>query len=204
MDTVRYFCQKGLLLDKGKILAFGPVGEAIDVYVTEVLGAASGTEAQESADAPQEGEIVEHGDSWIARISRFEMLDRDEKPAESFKTGDTVIFRIHYETREALLEPSFTIAIYDQRDELICAHTTAFEGITIKKIEGTGYIDMVVENLPLLTALLNVSVAITDKEQIARYDWHSACYKLKVEGGERIRGKVFLPHYWSGSALKKE
>ena len=204
MDTVRYFCKKGLALDKGKIVAFGPVEEAIDVYVTEILEAASGTEAQESAEVVHEGEIIEHGDSWIARISRFEMLDHDEKPAESFKTGDTVIFRIHYEAREPLREPSFAVGLYDQRDELVCVHTTAGDQVPIEKIEGTGYIDMVVQNLPLLTTVCNISVSITDKEQIARYDWHSKSYTLKIEGGEGTRGKVSLPHYWSGSALKKE
>jgi lipopolysaccharide transport system ATP-binding protein len=196
MDAVRYFCQKGLVLDKGGAVAFGPVGEAIDAYYREVLELVTGEdEAGETAFLP-EGEAIVHDDSWEARITRFETLDGGGQPVNSFKTGDTVTFRIHYETRGPVPEPSFTIGLYDPSDVLISAHTSAFEGVRFDRIEGTGCVDLVIEDLPLLSGLYKISVSITDKEQVKRYDWHYKCYPFQVVGGEKMRGVVFLRHHW--------
>ncbi len=198
MHMIRYFCKEALVLDKGIPIEFAPVNKAIEAYYRKVLDPLSTRGEESAASRFADGEVVVHGDSWDARITDFEILDANGESKDFFLTGEKAVFRIHYETRRRIREPSFSIGLYDQRGELMCAHNTSFDDVRIEGIDGTGHVDMVVESLPFLNGLFRVSIAITDKQQIRRYDWQSKCYTLRVVSGETdASGLVRLSHHWS-------
>lgn len=198
LDTVRYYCKNCILLHHGQLLKCASSEEAVEAYYKEILFEEDITEDQQ--EIQEETESVEKRPSHEAVITGVKFLDSSGNRKEIFTTGEKITIRIEYMAHERVSLPSITFGLYDADDRVVCAHTTHFDKYIIEYLEGSGYVDLCVDQLVLLDGYYRASVSISDMDGLSKYDWHQKKYDFKVvSGGEQVMGLVYLPHHWEFS-----
>jgi len=125
--------------------------------------------------------------------------ERDEEESD-FRTGEKLVARIHYRAVAQVLEPVFGVALYDRKGVQINGPNSYFCDYRIESIgPGTGHMDYIVENLPLLPGKYLFSAAVYRKDLRTPFDHHERSFSFRViEGQVRERlGLVQLQNRWS-------
>jgi lipopolysaccharide transport system ATP-binding protein len=107
--------------------------------------------------------------------------------------------RIHFEARERIPWPQFGFALYHANGFHISGPNTVFSGLEIEAIEGEGYIDFVIESLPLLEGTYLASACLYDHDGVHAYDYHHQAYTFRVRPHNAIRekyGSFLIPSSW--------
>ncbi len=125
--------------------------------------------------------------------------ERDEEESD-FRTGEKLVARIHFRAEAKILEPVFGVALFDRNGVQINGPNSYFCDYRIESIgPGTGHMDYIVENLPLLTGKYLFSAAVYRKDLRTPFDHHERSFSFRViEGQVRERlGLVQLDNRWS-------
>ena len=140
--------------------------------------------------------------TYLAEITEVELLAADGAAPPFFKTGDFFCIRIHYVAHTRIEAPTFGVAIYTKGDVHVNGPNSVREGYEIPYIEGTGYVDYVVEHLPLNQGSYELTAAIYDHESKAAYDHQHRLHPLEVRApgiwGEE--GIVHVTAQWRHTA----
>jgi len=152
LGQVRQMCDRVAWLDRGKLSAVGPAAEVIDRYAGEAFGAA--------ADQV-EGQRLGTGEALIQRV---EVLDATGQVVPSVHTGDAVRVRLHYEVRQAIVQPVFTVTVRrTDGDVIVSRPSTRTTDIELPPYLGEpGSIDLIIDRLPLLPGRYELGVALGD------------------------------------------
>jgi lipopolysaccharide transport system ATP-binding protein len=219
LETVRTMCTRAIWLEDGQIQAEGKVDHVIDQYLAQVLDAdgkilrqaegarqtsgpsssACGSLAPSSACgslAPSSacGSLAQKDATWRwgsgeAQITCVQFLDDQGQEQRSFRTGEPFIVRIHFEAQQRIDKPQFGLALYHASGFHINGPNTVFSGLDIEAIHGQGYIDYIIERLPLLEGTYLTSVSLYDQQGIHAYDFHHQAYTFRVRPGNITREK---------------
>jgi lipopolysaccharide transport system ATP-binding protein len=159
----------------------------------------TGGDAAPSAGPIQDGESSWRWGSREAEIVRVEFLDSQGREHRSFRTGEPFIARIHFEAKQRIETPLFGLALYHANGFQINGPNTAFSGLEIEAIEGQGYIDHVIDQLPLLEGTYLASVSVYDAHGVHAYDFHHQAYTFRVRpatGVQERYGTFLIPSSW--------
>jgi len=212
LKQVREMCDRAIWLDGGKVEASGPVEHVLEQYLTRVFTEdQEGILADESARQQTTTEIRTDGGApavagaawrWGSReaeITDVRVLDAGGHEQRAFRTGERFVVRMHFDAHQRVEKPQFGIALYHTKGFHISGPNTVFAGLDIEAIEGQGYIDYVIESLPLLPDTYLLSVSLYDHEGSHAYDHHHQAYTFRVRpdeaDGERY-GTLFIPSTW--------
>ena len=127
-----------------------------------------------------------------AVIENFIFLNRDFKEHFVFNINDKIIFRIYYRAFKKIEKPVFVIAIYTLDGITMSQLIDKEKKYTIDEINGSGYVDFVVENLKIGRGEYIVSVAIfqsmdlNDPVEPIAYCVHDRKYRFKIEQQDGI------------------
>ncbi len=161
------------------------------------------SEQGETGASPEEDSCEDDSDwRWGSRegeITDVQLLDGQGQERRSFKTGDTFVVRIHYAAHRRIDNPQFGLALYDAGGFHINGPNTVFAGLDIQAVEGEGYIDHVVDSLPLLEGTYLVSVSLYDYDGDHAYDYHHQAYTFRVHPNPIIHekyGAILIPSLW--------
>jgi len=183
LESIRNLCDIAAWLDGGTLKMMGPVDTVIDHYLHVVGGG-------DAADAVAPG-------SGGNAITQIELLDHDHLPVREALSGDSVVFRFHYRLDGALDGPVFGMAVHTDGGMELTA--TTFVDAGIADDGGRGYVDLVVDSLPLLPGTYDVSATITDPGSGQAVDTHDRSFRFVVDAGTphgSIRGIVDLGGSW--------
>jgi lipopolysaccharide transport system ATP-binding protein len=128
-----------------------------------------------------------------------QLLDGKGQPTKSFKTDEPFIIRMHFDARQCIPRPQFGFALYHANGFHISGPNSVFSGVEIAAIEGEGYMDYVVPNLPLLEGTYLASVCLYDYEGLHAYDYHHQAYTFRVQPKGTIKekyGSFLIPSTW--------
>ena len=159
-------------------------------------------EPEVSPKGDLEGEPHQEAWRWGSRegeITNVQLLDGQGQERRSFKTGDMFVARIHYVAHQRIDKPQFGLALFHAGGFHINGPNTVFSGVDINAIEGQGYIDHVVDSLPLLEGTYLVSVSLYDYAGAHAYDYHHQAYTFRVHPNPNVRekyGSVLIPSSW--------
>ena len=222
LAQVRDLCDRALWFDHGTLMLDSEPTEAIDAYmgVTNVRDAARLTE-EKAAAAAEAGEPIalmaaesdvaavevapdievnpHRWGNYEAEIVNVELLNGAGEPIRTATTGDALTVRMHYLAHEAIADPVFGLAIHHRNGLHINGPNTRWGGLPIALIEGTGWVDYTIPNLPLLEGDYEITVAIYDHTLVRPFDHHDRMYPLKVYApsiAERF-GAIYIPSQWS-------
>ncbi len=189
LGTMRTLCDRLALLEHGNLVAVGESGHIVDNYMSDV-----------HSDRVEDGA---HGVRWGSgegHISQIELLDAQQKPVTTVRTGDAVTFRFHYDLAEPLERPVFGMAIYTIEGVHVTGPNTREADYVPERLEGTGFVDLHIERLLLVRGIYDVSVSLVDYSCLHVYDFRHRAFRFDVERGrpEEQYGVVSLGGKWEG------
>lgn len=197
LETVRSMCDRAIWLDDGQIQAAGNVERVIEEYMTQVF--ATDGEVLDKARAGAQDEDSWRWGSREAEIVRVQFLDDQGQERHTFMTGQTFIARMHYAAHRRIERPMFGIALYHAGGFHINGPNTCFAEYPIDAIEGQGYIDHIIPDLPLLEGTYLFSATLYDEKGQHPYDHHHMAYTFRVRANEAIReryGSILIRSTW--------
>ncbi len=192
LGAVRNLCHEAVLLEDGRLERAGPVGEVIDHYLGGV-----------HRDRVDEGGLGARWGSGEGRIEQIEVLDIDGDDA-LLRTGDPVVFRLHYHTSEPIERPVFSIAVHSVEGVHVTEPSTRDAGLVPDKVEGRGHVDLRVDRLLLVPGTYDISASLTDHTGGHSYDVRHRALRFEVAPGTPAErhGVVSLGGHWEGEALE--
>jgi lipopolysaccharide transport system ATP-binding protein len=202
LQTVRLLCDQAVWLDRGVARAVGPAGEVIDAYLADINRHEA--EARREASAGTPGEDSSFGDprrrgGHEAEIVRVQFLDAAGREQPVFHAGAPLTLRMHYVAHQPIRQPVFGVALHHESGFWLSGPNTRFDEFEIPLIAGTGHVDLVISELPLLDGRYLVSVAIFDEAILHPYDSQDRMHELVVRSDDlRERyGVLSLGGHWA-------
>jgi ABC-2 type transport system ATP-binding protein len=174
LGSVRHLCDQAALLEHGELRCIGPAPDVIDGYIGDVL-------TDHSAEGTGEG-----GARWGSgegRITQVEVIDGSGRVGHPVRTGDMVVFRMHYETTEPIERPVFGMAIHRLDGAEVTGPNTREADAVPDKIEGSGYVDLRVPRLMLVPGTYDLTVSLYNYTLAHPYDFRQRCLRFDVEPG---------------------
>ena len=202
LGSVRRFCDRTLLLNKGEQVVLGETGDVIDRYVY-----GGGKEAPQSAASQQnesdnvETTALESGDKtsrWgdqTVEITNVEFYDKFDNKGARFNSFDPMTIRIFYNAHKKISDPVFGIALYSENGENLFGTNTELKKASIDSLEGKGHVDLIIERIPMITGRFLLTVAVHTHDQ-KPYDWHNKQYSFDVIPTGRDAGLFEVPCTW--------
>jgi len=188
LATVQRFCDRVMLLRNGEIQFVGNPEEAVNRYVSQSAADEEKTKSAESAG------------SSLARITKVEFLDGEKRKKHSFSTGEAIVIRIRYKTKEKIEEPMIGLAIFNQDGIQISGPNSISSGLKLDHIDGEGHVDYVILQNPFFSGVYYLTVAIHDKYGAVSYDFKEKAYAFNVISKEKNQyGILKLDHRWEKS-----
>jgi ABC-2 type transport system ATP-binding protein len=185
---MRTLCDELALLEHGRLIDVGEAGAIVDEYVSDV-----------HTDRVPDGEFGVRWGSGEGRVERIELLDDSSRPVSTVRTGDTVTFRFHYTIDEPLEKPVFGLALYTIDGMHVTGPNTRNSGIVPDKLQGSGYVDFVIDRLLLVRGVYDLSVSLADNALMHVYDFRHRAFRFDVELGEPAEefGVVSMGGRWN-------
>jgi len=185
--TVREFCDRAIWLDHGVVRRDGDPADVVDEYTETMLGAET-TEGAESS---------RRGDGRI-RITSTELLVGGV-PVDRFRSSDDVTVRMHYRATEPVPKPVFAVSIASLNGATVTAPSSRDAGDVPDLIEGSGYVDVRFEKIPLIPSryVLHTEISGWGRQHI--YDHVQNAQTFDVIAGEtnETHGLVTMHPSWS-------
>ena len=185
LGAVRRFCDKTLLLRNGEKEIFSDTNNVIDEYIYR---------PDEARDQPTGKSDTRWGNKDI-EITDVKFIDKNKKYNDNFISSDPLTVRIFYESHEKINSPVFGIIFYYQ-DTYCYGTTTEFKGCDTGLVYGRGYVDFIVEKLPLIAGEFEVTVAVASSDYKTQYDWHNRLYSFNVHNQMRDLGIFSVDGSW--------
>lgn len=157
MAAVNSLCTQAILLSEGQLRSQGTASEIVAQYEAMCLDKAAGS--------------MQEDGYWIAgddnsgdgiRVTAIEMMDFDGEGRKSLvATGESVSFRLHYESTIDLEDASFQFAVRTDKEEfLINCVTLRLDGIRSPLKRGAGYVDCRFAQFPLAAGEYYLGVGV--------------------------------------------
>jgi lipopolysaccharide transport system ATP-binding protein len=188
LSAVRRFCDRTMLLRQGKKELLCDTNEAIDKYIYKSNGNDSKESPNVEENKPRQGNMK-------IEITDLKFIDKYGKENENFIQGDPFTARIFYDAPEKEVSPVFGILFYYQ-DTYCYGTTTEFKGYFTGPVQGKGYVDFIIERLPLIAGNFDVGVAVASPDNKILYDWHNRLYSFNVHSSTRDLGIFSMDGIW--------
>jgi ABC-type polysaccharide/polyol phosphate transport system ATPase subunit len=192
LESVRNLCDTAALLEHGQIRRIGPAGAVVDEYYGEA-----------HADRESDGQFGSRWGSGEVRIEKIELIGGDGKPTTRVHTGEPLTFRFHYTTRQRVEQPVFGMALHTVEGVYLCGPNTRDAGLVPDFIDGSGVVDLRVDQLMLLPGTYDVGATVSDFTVSHAYDQRHRVVRFDVEPGDPREqfGLVSLGGVWEGDGL---
>jgi lipopolysaccharide transport system ATP-binding protein len=129
-------------------------------------------------------------------IERVELMEEDVPSLGVFRSNGDAAIRIHYNAREPVRDPHFTVEIH-RDDSVLCYATTTFQHSDFGTLDGRGSVTLHLPRLAILPGCYVLSVGIAREHGQQPYHLQSKAYPFSVASDIRDRGIVSLDHSWT-------
>ena len=137
-------------------------------------------------------------------LKRVELLDAAAKPRRAFVTGEEITLRLHYQAHQRIEQPQFGLAIHHESGAQVSGPNNVFSGYEVRSIEGSGYMDYRIPELPLLPGRYLVTAAIHDYEGLHAYDVRRYCAEFIIMPSSEIKDRYGIFHIPASWHLKEQ
>ena len=192
LGSVRRFCDRTVLLGGGEMRAFGETGEILDKYVYC-------RSESETAATPSSSTESDNPNRWGNRkvtITDVEFLDKFSTRSSRINSMDPMTVRIHYHAIEEISDITFGIALHSEEGVHLFGTNTKIKDVPVKVIPGDGYIDLKIENIPMLSGKYLLSPAAQSLDYMTTYDWIDKQFSFEVIPTSGDAGMIAIPCNW--------
>ncbi|MHB8858186.1 MAG: ABC transporter ATP-binding protein [Thermoleophilia bacterium] len=192
ISVVQRYCDRALLLRNGQIAKIGNPEDIGNAYLLQNM---DDEETRLAKIAEKEG--GQSRDRKDVAITNVEFLDDKGQERSVYRTGEDIIARIHYFTKNKIEKPVFGVGIHTQDGIHICGPNTQSSDFIIPEIEGEGHVDFIIRKAPLFSGTFNLTVALFDWNLTIPYSFQVAKYVFRVNSAEKNQyGVVKLDTAW--------
>ncbi len=190
--TIRNMCDTAAWLEHGTLRRLGPAPEVSDQYLSEVY-----------EEREPDGQYGTRWGSGEGRIEKIELLDSSGEPVKRVRTGDTVVFRFHFDAKQPIDRPVFGMAVYALDGVWLTGPNTREADFVPDQINGIGHVDLRVERLMLVPGTYDVTASLFNYAITEPYDFRHRAFRFDVEFGEphEENGVMSLGGAWVSDAL---
>jgi ABC-type polysaccharide/polyol phosphate transport system ATPase subunit len=199
LSAVETLCTRGILLRSGKVAAEGSARDVVRQYYDSVHGDRLVNEQLNGAAT---------GDGL--QITAVTFHSPSGEKVDDVVAGKPMVVRLHYRTNRPIRRPLFSVGLSDGRSGCIFIASMLVDGKAPTMIDGTGYVDCVFEDLPLLPKTYEVWGSVRGETGFGDLvDWQ----RLRLI---RVRGEISgngvstvssiewapvkVPYHWNVSA----
>ncbi|MGA3220525.1 MAG: ABC transporter ATP-binding protein [Acidimicrobiales bacterium] len=188
MGSVVTMCDHAIWFKKGHKMADGDPRQVIEAYTGSITLA--------------EHRPTETGDRWgsgEARIERVALLDRSGLQSTRVGSGEPLTVRLWYTTSEPIERPVFSVSLQTLQGVVVSCPTTREGGEVPEKLDGSGWVDLVLERFPILPGTYDLTVSLTDFTMAHPYDVRRNVLRMDVDrkGLVEPTGIVSLGGHWA-------
>jgi ABC-type polysaccharide/polyol phosphate transport system ATPase subunit len=185
--SMRLLCDDVAWLEHGKVVKVGRPDQVVDEYVDE---------GHEEREQTEDG-----GTRWGSgegRIERVELLDPSGRSTTRVRTGHPVTVRLHYRTDERISTPVFGLALETLEGHYLWAHHSRDGEAVPEAIDGSGYVDLVIDRLMLQPGTFDLSASLNAYDCQHVFDYRRRTLRFDVETGRprESGGPVALGGRW--------
>jgi ABC-type polysaccharide/polyol phosphate transport system ATPase subunit len=180
-DTIRQNCERAMVMNHGKVITVDDPGEAIRVYLADLLGVGTLAGSESGGIAGNVFSIgtvhADHGGSG----SRSHLYP-----------GEALTITANVDSLAAVDNAAATIAIHDDKNEVVFASDPDDPGCQMSIPLGGGQIRFDFPEVPLLDGTYSVSVGIRSITETSMFDWKDQVTQFEVVNPGRATGRVRL------------
>lgn len=182
LDEVATLCDHILLLDKGKIIMYGPVEDVLSTYMRRAEESGLNARALMSHTGFTPPEPLREK----LRISGVRFLNSERQEPGRFQTGENLTIEITVEIKKGTVHnPLFRIEFFRNDNLLISATNNFRHEASFDLPEGEATLMVEIDSLNLLTGLYYVSVSVWPDEYTSlvtgeAYDVNDRRYEITV------------------------
>ncbi len=215
ITTVQRYCDRALLLRKGKVEMIGDPEKVGNKYIYQNMSDEEkrlfNEEKRRRIAAEKEAGIYsENADKntsatpsaprqskKIAEITKVEFLDKNGKVKNVFQTGEDLSVKVYFKKRKDFKgELNFGVAIYSQEGFYCFGVNTFFDKINTRKYLKNNYFDIKYNNIPLKTNSYYVQVGIWGKLIATQYDFLNKSQLFKIVSTDKNQGLIHINYSW--------
>ena len=206
---MEHLCSRAILLRDGEVAIESAVSEAIARYL-EPMGA--GYEIEHDRTYKVNRSLIEECAHPDMKITDVSLLSPSKQPIGRIKTGDPLLVRIHYEAKRQFAAPAFAVILKtDQGQQVFQLNTTPFSGYQIAHLGSQGYVDLMIEALPVTAGqyFLDLGFVRERSHWIIRLE-EVVCFDVELndvyKSGfalDRRYGLIVLPHSWGHRIVRE-
>jgi ABC-2 type transport system ATP-binding protein len=180
-DVIRQNCERCMVLSHGNVIAIDEAGEAIRVFLADLLGVGK-----------PEGPGEEGGGNVIAiGTVRTEHTGSGSRP--HLYPGESLTVIAEVDSLAEVRDAAATVAIHDDSGELVFASDPDDPATFIELPQGGGVLHFDFPEVPLLDGTYSVSVGVRSLSDTAVYDWKDQEAQFEVANPGRTTGRVRMP-----------
>ncbi len=198
LNTVESMCDGAAWLDHGVLQLTGTGPEVAAAYMDKVNAAerAERDEA-EAAAGTEAGETTTGRRTTTAQvedvlITRVEFLGSGQEPTTVAIHREPLTVRIWYQTIRPVVRPVVGVALYSSTQVHVTGTNTKIDDVDTGTLDGEGYVDLSMGELPLTPGDYELTVAISDEYEQHNFDRHEREYHLAVRRGPRLAPEGFM------------
>lgn len=185
-SSLERFCDRGILIDKGKITKSGNIKDVLQEYSKVVLDELDGHDKAE--DAKKQESQKNHKKSEYAQIINVSSHDKDGNKKKKFTYGDDIAIGFEIKIKQNMQNPIIGVTVWDSNvsDKAIFATNTLLENI---KETGNFKAGDVIEFKASLPNLLNdgeyfIEPAIANESATIFYDQQLRAANFLISGSD--------------------
>ncbi len=189
MNSVKDMCDRAIWLKHGIIAGEGDPAELVEEYTEMMLG---------DRDRNIDGS-TRRGSGEI-EIERIEMFSgTSETPVKRFRTSDDVRLRFYYRTNKPVPKPVFGFEIEHLGGTTVTAPCTRDVGLLPDRVSGEGFVEVTMQNVPLLPGTYDLHTSVTDFNRQHEYDHLHVALRFDVMTGKPYEsgGVMTLRPQWT-------
>ncbi len=180
-DMVRQICDRAAVLDHGNLVAVGPPGEAVVAFRDHLR--------RKGADVPEDLRDPQLLRNLQVEITNARVVYPD--PGRSYvKPGESVSFRVAYRAPRPVDDVVFSIAIHDQKGNLLLGTNTDLVDADPGPVHGEGEVVFEFDQFPLLDGVYLLSLGIHSHDGGEIYDQRAEKDVIEVMNPGREVGLV--------------
>jgi lipopolysaccharide transport system ATP-binding protein len=199
-SQIRALCDDVLLLEGGRLIAYGPLEETMALYADTVDAKVAQAEAEQADEAPLRPLVMDS--ELTPEVNRFgsgEMViegvtitNLAGTPIAALTSGDGLEVRFRF--RVPLIDdiPIAVLGIYAPDDTACFETNSQLGGIELRVDEGTGSVAIQIERLDLTPDDYRVTVGLFSSDWHKVYDYHAEVYPLRVDAPRPGPSKGYL------------
>jgi lipopolysaccharide transport system ATP-binding protein len=150
MHSIKTMCDRVIYLRKGRVVFDGSTERGLELYEQDCRLADLAW-----IGAPRA--------QWPIEITGCELLDENGSARSVWDFGQAPKLRISYDTRRALADPNFVVALIRADGVACCNYSSEADGVATGRITMPGHIEVELPPLKLVSDMYSVSILVRER-----------------------------------------